>query len=215
MAADTGPDRAGWITMAAAMVALREAGKLPEESVRLIFDGLVDGSLLGRADSMDTEYSDGTHDHRVDQYVDTGIWGLVARPPLGHLFWLKGDVRVGPLWHDAGTISIGGRVINLPLGGLLPAFTIRGLRLSDDAVLALCRSFERQPKIGRRKGAGGYAKDDEPLVAEMREQILSGTSLHAAAVAVAGRANGVSQFTSKVKRLMTHYRATFPDSPLN
>jgi hypothetical protein len=42
--------------MAAAMAALREAGKLPEESVRLIFEGLLDGSLLGRADSMDTEF---------------------------------------------------------------------------------------------------------------------------------------------------------------
>jgi hypothetical protein len=141
------------------------------------------------------------------------MWSLVTRPPLGHLFWLKGDVRVGPQWHDAGTITIGGRVIDLPLGAFLPAFTIRGLRLSGDAVQALCRSFERQPNVGRRKGVGGYAKDDAPLVAEMREHTLSGASLHAAAVAVADKAKGVSQHASKVKRLIAHYRTTFPDSP--
>jgi hypothetical protein len=214
MAADAEPDWAGWITMAAAMSALREAGKLPEESIGIIFEGLVDGSLLGRADSMDTEFSDGTDDHRVDQYVDSGIWSLVPRPPpLGHLFWLKGDLRVDSQWHDAGTISIGGCVIDLPLGAPLPAITIRGLRLSGDAVRALCRSFERQPNVGRRKGVGGYAKDDEPLVAEMREQILAGASLHAAAVSVADKAKGVSQPASKVKRLIDHYRATFPGSP--
>lgn len=199
--------------MAAAMFALREAGKLPEESVRMIFEGLVEGSLLARADSIETEYSDGTSDRRTDQHVDTGIWRLTTLPPLGHLFWLKGDVRVNPVWHKEGTIAIGGRVIDLPLGGLLPAFTIRGLRLSGDAVQAMCRSFERQPNLGRRKGVGGYFKDDAPLVAKMCEQILSGASLHAAAVAVADKAKGVSHQASKVKRLIDHYRATFPDSP--
>lgn len=213
MGATTGAAQADWITMAAAMFALREAGKRPEESVRIIFEGLVEGSLLGRADSMETECSDGKRDHRTDQYVDVGIWRLISRPPLGHLFWLTGDVRVNPVWHDAGTIVIGGRAIHLPLGGLLPAFTIRGLRLPGDAVRAFCRSFERQPNVGRRKGAGGYFKDDAPLVAEMREQILAGASLHAAAVGVADKAKGVSQHASKVKRLIDHYRATFPDSP--
>lgn len=110
---------------------------------------------------------------------------------------------------------IGGHVVDLPLGGYLPAFTIRGLRLSDDAVQALCRSFDGQTSVGRRKGAGGYFKDDAPLVAEMHEKILSGAaaSIHAAAVAVADKAKGVSQHASKVKRLIDRYRATFPDSP--
>ena len=213
MEADAGPEQAAWITIAAAMFALRKVGKLPDESARIVFAGLVEGSLLGRADSMKIEYSDGTRDHRTDQYVDTGLWRLITQPPLGHLFWLKGDVRINPVWHKEGKITIGGRVIDLPLGGYLPAFTIRGLRLADDAVQAMCRSFERQPKVGRRKGVGGYFKDDAPLVAKMRELILSGASLHAAAVAVADKAKGGGQHASKVKRLIDHYRATFPDSP--
>lgn len=80
MAPETGPEQAAWITMAAAMFALRKAGKLAEESTRIVFDGLLEGSLLGRADTMETEYSDGTRDRRLDQQVDTGIWTLITRP---------------------------------------------------------------------------------------------------------------------------------------
>jgi hypothetical protein len=54
---------------------------------------------------------------------------------------------------------------------------------------------------GRPKGSG-YAQADEPLMAEMRELIGSGLTLHAAAQRVADRATGSREKGSKVRRLM-------------
>jgi hypothetical protein len=161
------------------------------------------------------ECTDGVTEYH-DHVVPAGVLDLGPMPPLGHPFWITGDVRVCPApLPDGGTVTFAGQTIVVPLGGLLPVYTIRGLRVPQDAVHAICRSLAASSKIGRRKGIGGYASGDEALIREMHELRTerAGTSVHAAAVAVASKAQGRSLFESKVRCLVDRYRAALPDSP--
>jgi len=161
------------------------------------------------------ECTDGVTEYD-DYVVPAGVLDLGPMPPLGHPFWSTGDVRVcPPPLPDGGEVWIGGQTILVPLGGLLPVYVIRGLRVPKEAVQAICRSLTASTKLGRRKGTGGYVSEDEPLVREMHELRTerAGTSVHAAAVAVGPKAAGRSPFESKVRRLVDRYRAAFPDSP--
>lgn len=69
----------------------------------------------------------------------------------------------------------------------------------------------RQPRAGRQKGAGGYAKSDEPLLEEMRALIERGvaTSPWDAAGRVAGRAKGAE--SNRQRRLAEAFLARFPE----
>lgn len=211
------PGQSAWLTMAEAMAALARAGKHPEEASAILLRALALGVLLGRAQHVVTEYTDGTTEYR-DHIVPAWVWANCPLPPLGHDFWRIGDLQVRPApLPDGSTVDIGGQIIAFPLGGLLPITTIRGLKVSGVGVLALCRALGGSKGLGRRRGVGGYAKADEPLVREMHQLRAEGSaaSIHAAAVAVAPRAKGSRQFESKVRRLVERYRATFPDAPLN
>lgn len=201
--------------MGEAMAAVRAAGKQPEEAAAILFAALARGTLIGRADHVRMECTDGVTEYH-DHVVPAGVLDLGPMPPLGHPFWSTGDVQVRPApLPDGSEVRIAGQTIVVPLGGLLPVFTIRGLRVPQEAVDAICRSLGASTKIGRRKGIGGFASEDEPLIREMHELRTerAGTSVHAAAVVVASKAQGRSLFESKVRRLVDRYRAAFPDSP--
>lgn len=201
-----------WLMMAEAMKAVRNAGKQPEEAAAILFRALGDGTLLGRAKFLRTVYTDGATEHR-NCVVPAGILDLGPMPPLGHPFWTKGDIRVTPApLPDGSVVHIAGQSIPLPLGGLLPVYTIRGLRVPRDGLLAICRSMGGSQRVGRQKGTGGFAKLDEPLIQEMHRLIADGsaTSAHAAAVIVAPHAKGISVEASKVRRLTERYKKTFP-----
>lgn len=209
------PGQPAWLTMGKAMAAVRRVGKQPEEAAAILFAALARGTLIGRAHHVRMECTDGVTEYD-DHVVPAGVLDLGPMPPLGHPFWSTGDIRVcPPPLPDGGEVRIGGQTIVVPLGGLLPVYVIRGLRVPKEAVQAICRSLTASTKLGRRKGAGGYVSEDEPLVREMHELRTerTGTSVHAAAVAVAPKAAGRSLFESKVRRLVDRYRAAFPDSP--
>jgi hypothetical protein len=198
-----------------AMAALDELGVHADKAAVIIFDGLSQGTLPSRADYLRAEYTDETIEYR-EHNVPAALWQLSPRPPVGHRFWRSGDIMIQPPPLEEGSdIQIGNTTVVLPLGGVLPFFTIRGLKLPREAVLALTRSFRASQRSGRRKGVGGFAKHDEPLVREMHKLLAGGnvTSVHAAAVRVAGKAGGVSVEASKVRRLMKRYKAEFPDAP--
>ena len=65
----------------------------------------------------------------------------------------------------------------------------------------------QQKRKGRPLGSGSLAKLDEPLLNEMHRKITAGeaTSIHAAARAVADKANGGGTYDSKVRRLEKRY----------
>lgn len=67
---------------------------------------------------------------------------------------------------------------------------------------------------GRRKGVGGYARADEPLVEEMRQLVQSGEAETpwAAAVLIAGKAKGSKEPEAREKRLVGRYYEKFPDA---
>lgn len=214
MGGDEAEQQSAWLTMGEALTSLRKAGRHPEEAAAILFRVLAEGSLLGRAEYILVDSSDGATEYR-DHIVPAGVLALGPIPPLGHDFWIKGDVRVCPApVPDGAVVTIGGRTFDAPLGCLLPIFTIRGLRVPRDGVDAICRSLRPPKNMGRRQGVGGFAKDDQPLIVEMHRLLTEGTagSVHAAAVAVASRAKGGSQVESKVKRLIGRYGTTYPSA---
>jgi hypothetical protein len=195
--------------MSEAMRAIGDTGKLPEEAAAILFYALARGTLIGRADHLRVEFTDGVTEYR-DHVVPAGMLELGPIPPLGHPFWSEGDVRVHPdTLREGSAVYLDGQSFVAPFGGLLPVFTIRGLRVPRDGVLAICRPLMASAHTGRRKGIGGYAKHDEALVREMHRLVTEGSaaSVRAAAVAVAAEAKGRSLFESKVRRLVDRYRA--------
>lgn len=169
MARSKTPGQPAWLTMGEAMAAVRQTGKLPEVAAAILFAALARGTLIGRADHVRMESTDGVTEYH-DHVVPAGVLDLGPMPPLGHPFWSRGDVRVCPPPRpDGSEVRMGGETIVLPLGGLLPVYTIRGLRVPQEALDALCRSLAALTRIGRRKGIGGFASEDEPLIREMHE----------------------------------------------
>jgi hypothetical protein len=189
-----------------------KVGLHPEEARATLWRGLRLETFMGRASRIVTAYTDGTTEH-LDHMVPCDVWRDCPTPPFGHTFWTAGNIRV-PLQPipDGATAVIGGRVMHLPFGALLPVVTVTGLKIPTLAVIALGGVLARVGGRGRRKGVGGYAKDDGPLIDKMHRLLSrrSPPSLHAAAVAVAEKAKGSRQLESKVRRLMDRYRQKFP-----
>lgn len=110
---------AEWLTMAEAMTAIKEGGKHPEEAAAILVRALARGTLLGSAEHILAEYSDGTTQEDRDHVVSAGVLDLNPMPPLGHPFWRTGDVLVRPpALPDCGVVQIAGRTIIAPPGAL-------------------------------------------------------------------------------------------------
>lgn len=204
-----------WLLPGEGLAALLSAGKQANRAASIIFQGLRQPAFLGRAREIVTIYPEGGRELREGP-VWPGVWTYCPAPPLGSDFWLKGDIDVPHVEIPEGTgVQMPGGFIDVPLGGLLPAFQIRGLHIPAVAVAILGGGTGPSRPRGRRPGAGGYDLSDAPLVAEMHELRKAGSlTVHAAALEVAEKAVGRGTFESKVKRLMARYKKSF-QNPLN
>lgn len=206
-----------WLSVGSAILVLETAGKRPEEAIALLQRQLAAGALTSRAAHIQFELYDGKPNAWADHEVPNRVWRHLIFPPLGHSFWRSGnldsDLIVSqPRLEDMVSDVLLG-VDHLSLDPPPMRVRLQGVKVWREGILALCRSFDAGRGRGRKRGTGGYEKDDEPLVAEMHRLRLAGdvTSIHAAAEAVAVNAKGNSQFASKVRRLVDRYRTIFPD----
>lgn len=202
-----------WVRIAEAVSMVGKLEKRPERVAEILIQALADGSLLARADQIRTEDTDGSEERR-NHIVPPHIWSQGPIPPLGHMFWIAGDIRVVPPPVPPGSrVWIEGHPIDAPFGALLPIYTVRGLRVSRAGLFALCRSLGGDPGRGRRPGTGSLAAADEPFLLEMEELIDIGAapSVYAAACRVGIRAAGPGTVESRIKRLARRYKARFPE----
>jgi hypothetical protein len=176
----------------------------------MILEGLRQSAFLGRAREFVTIYPEGGRELREGP-VWPGVWTYCPDPPLGSDFWLKGDIDIPHVEIPEGSVvQLADRFVEMPLGGLLPAFQIRGMHIPAIAVAILGGETGPSRRRGRRPGVGGYDLSDAPLVAEMHELRKAGSlSVHAAALEVAEKAVGRGSFEAKVKRLMARYKESF------
>ena len=107
-----------------------------------------------------------------------GVWTYCPDPPLGSDFWLKGDIDVPHVEiPDGSVVQLAGRSIDMPLGGLLPAFQIRGLHIPAVAVASLGGKTGPQAgdrPIGRPISTGPFSATDEVILTRMKELIAKG-----------------------------------------
>jgi hypothetical protein len=191
-----------WMTMGDAMAVLKQAKLLPEEATAFVHRHLAAGALLARADTIRTEYFNGEEITHSQWEVPAAVWGYCRLPPLGHLFWISGDVQFQPPRKmDA-----------LSLSPIPPTITILGARVSAEGLAALVRTIAGARGRGRRKGAGSLAEADGPLVLEMHALVSSRAvpSVYQAAARLAKGAKGGGTEESKAKRLIILYRKRFP-----
>jgi hypothetical protein len=203
MSAAEEPLQADWLTMAEAMAAFKLAGKLPEEAAALLHRHLAAGTLLAKADTIRMEYYDGGETTHSEWEVPAALWGYCPLPPLGHRFWIVGDVRFQPP-PDMDELS---------LDPVLPTVIILGAKVSRDGLSAITRAIGGAKGRGRRRGAGSLAESDEPLVLEMHALVKSRRvpSLYQAALDLAKRAKGGGTEESKAKRLIARYGERYPN----
>lgn len=150
------------------------------------------------------------------------------RHPEGSLvpIWVWEQVAEG-LWvrdHDWKAGSL--RLLRYNMGPILDV-EAHGIEFDRAALIALAPGRDpvetqtsaidpdRELGRGRRKGVGGFAKADAPLIEEMRQLLLGEvvTSVHAAAVQVAPKAKGSGGPEAKARRLTERYKALFSDAP--
>ncbi|HEX8525785.1 hypothetical protein [Allosphingosinicella sp.] len=204
-----------WITPGVAIGALLKAGRGPDAARVAVFGGLQAGSFIGRASRITAEYALDKNTEHLDHAVPIDIWQFCPLPPFGHRFWSHGDILISPPPFLGERITIQGQTYKTPFGHLPPAITILGLRIPVLGVIELGGIFDRPAERGRRKGAGGFAQCDGPLIEEMRQLLQEGsaTSVHAAAVQVTPKARGGGQPDSITSRLSRRYREAFPEAP--
>lgn len=196
-----------WISLGDAFEALLRTGADPDIIAAVLFLGLQQGTILGRATRVVTEYAgDPPTEHRRHP-VPPQVWQAARVPPLGHPFWTSGGVTIDT------NVEADGHPLDLR--PQFPVVHIVGLEVPRLALLALGGTTRSVRRRGRAKGVGGYEKADEPLVSEMHRLLEDSevSSIHAAAVSVSGQAKGHSSHESKVRRLMKHYRSTFEETP--
>lgn len=199
-----------WLLPGEGLAALLSAGRRADRAASMLFQGLRQSTFLGRAREIVTIYPEGGRELR-EGTVWPGVWAYCPDPPLGSDVWLTGDIDVPHVEIPEGSVvQLAGRFIEMPLGGLLPAFQIRGLHIPAVAVTILGGEAGPSRRRGRRPGVGGYNLSDAALIAEMHELRKAGSlSVHAAALEVAEKAVGRGSFESKVKRLMARYKESF------
>ena len=115
----------------------------------MIFEGLRQSEFQGRAREIVMTYPEGVREVREGP-VWPGVWTYCPDPPLGSDFWLKGDIDIphGEI-PEGSVVQLADRFIEMPLGGLLPAFRIRGLHIPAVAMASLSGETGPQAQIGR------------------------------------------------------------------
>lgn len=198
--------------MAEALRTVRKVAKPLGEAAAIFVCTLADGSLLGRAEYLRMGDGEGAIEYRK-HIVPPSVWTSDLIPPPGHSFWLSGDVRIlSKPYPDGARLQIEGIPISIPFGAVTPIITIRGLRVSRDGLVALCRSLSGATGRGRPKGAGSFAEDDDVLMSKMHRLVTDGGALSAseAAKEVVSKAAGAGTPESKIKRLTKRYYQRFP-----
>lgn len=118
----------------------------------------------------------------------------------------------GSLWSIAELVTVGS-----PDGGPASRIVYSGIRISRDdledrlSLAGLDSPRSDAPKIGRRKGVGGFALTDAPLVEDMLKLIESGEANSAwdAARLVSPRARGAEN--NRQRRLTDAFHTRYPE----
>lgn len=196
-----------WLSARDALEQLLSVGLSPEENAKRLVQWAAAGLLPARAFFL----RERNERHPEGSLVPIWVWEQVAEGLwVRDLDWQAGSLRL--LRYNMGpTLDVEAHGIDFDRAALVKLAPGGGPMGSPTATV----DRKRQRGRGRRKGVGGYAKADAPLIEEMRRLLLGGgfTSTYAAAVQVVPNAKGSGGQEAKARRLTERYKALYSDAP--
>jgi hypothetical protein len=196
-----------WLSAGDALEHLLSVGLSREENPKRLVQWGAAGLLPARAFFL----RERNERHPEGSLVPIWVWEQVAEGLwVRDLDWQVGSLRL--LRYNVGpTLDVEAHGIEFDRAALIK------LAPGRDPVETQTAPIDRHRELGRgrRKGVGGFAKADAPLIEEMRRLLLEEvvTSVNAAAVQVVPKARGSGGPEAKARRLTERYNALFSDAP--